>query len=94
MPNFKQDILDAVGEEVIECVKIHHNRDYYDDKSNKELLNVKLTWEQAAPLFNYTYNDGFGGTDCHDITVWTATRVYYIHEYDGSTALYSVERNP
>lgn len=32
--------------------------------------------------------------DCHDILVYTSTSVIYVHEYDGSTTLRSIPRNP
>lgn len=99
--NFKRDILDAVTGESIEAVKIHCQRydDYYygtgeEVKIDPALLNKVLTWEQAAPIFDYSYNTGFGSMDCHDITVWTESRVFYIYEYDGSTSICNVERNP
>lgn len=43
---------------------------------------------------DYSYDSGYGSQDCHDINIWTADKVYYIHEYDGSTSLDYQPRNP
>lgn len=36
----------------------------------------------------------FGGADCHPVFAWTASRVFFIYEYDGSTQLRWVPRTP
>lgn len=99
--NFWNDILEAAEGEAIEGIKIISLIDYWKygepdkrDVGVKEVLNKLLTPEQAKPLLNYSYYTGYGSMDCHDIEFWTATRVFYIHEYDGSTKIQSVERNP
>jgi len=103
MANFKQDILHAVGSEVIEAIVILNLLEPYEyewriselrDASIKPFVGKILTWEEAAPLLDYNYDDGFGSMDCHDVEIYTATNVYYIHEYDGSTPIRSVPRNP
>ena len=53
-----------------------------------------LTWDKARPLLDYEYNGDYGAPDCHAITAWSASRVYWITEYDGSTRLSSAPRNP
>ena len=57
-------------------------------------LDIALSWSVARPLLNYRYNDGFGSQDCHDIIAWTESRVLLIHEYEGSTSVIWVPRNP
>ena len=96
--NFKEDIEIAVGEDAILAVVIlDPNISTYTKDSrnlNPALCNIPLSWEQAAPLLDYSYESGFGSMDCHDILVYTQSDVYYIHEYDGSTDIHSVPRNP
>ena len=98
MANFKRDILEAVGDEPIEAILIHGplNSIYIDDdpRDNGIICGKPLSAEQALAMLDYEFDDGFGGQDCHNITVWTAANVYYVHEYDGSISLESVQRNP
>lgn len=106
-PNFKQDILFATAGEQIETVIIldllepnHfaypeiYDRDPRDTDTLIASIKTPLTWEQAAPLLDYTYDDGFGSMDCHDVVIYTKDAIYYIHEYDGSTSIYNVLRDP
>lgn len=97
MANFKNDVLEAVGDEPIEAILIHGPIYSYGDKDQRDIGVIHgkpLSAEQALAMLDYKFDDGFGGQDCHDITVWTATRVFYVHEYDGSTSLQYVLRNP
>ncbi len=98
MSNFKQDILDEANSEPILALQILDARSHYSGKPRDSLVapfvGRILTWHEAAPVLDYEYNDGFGSQDCHNIYAWTATRVLYIHEYDGSTYVTSVPRNP
>ena len=99
MTTFMDNILAEAGQETIEAIVIHSEDgkiDSYSVKNNDrnvpiELCNIPLTVEQALPLLNYT---DYGYDDCHNVYVYTATRVIYVHEYDGDTWLKSVPRNP
>lgn len=103
-PNFKQDIISELQlnsetpEQVIACV-ITGNIEYYrwkEDPRNvsKELLNVAMPWEDFSKLMDYEYDSGYGCQDCHNFYVWTADYLYFVEEYDGSTTVVSVPRNP
>ena len=97
--NFLADILAEAEEETIECVVFTEAaiQDYSDiDTRNipEELVGKPLTLEEATPLLDYKYDAGYGGKDCHYVNVWTATRVFYIEEYDGSTVVTWQPRNP
>ena len=99
MANFKQDILEAVGEEKIEAIEILEGiGHFYGEQNPRDVALLSYhgahSPEVILPLLDYEYDDGFGGMDCHDILVWTATKVFYVREYDGSTGLRSVKRNP
>jgi hypothetical protein len=97
--SFKDDILaEAVGP--IIGIKIPlmgssytYSKDTRDDPIEPYADQV-ISWEIAAPLLDYPYYAGFGSMDCHGIIAWTETQVIYIHEYDGSTSVCSLPRNP
>lgn len=101
--NFKQDILEATAGEIIEAVVIldlikpyawSYTRDIRDTDSLKATLTTPLSWEQAAPLLDYYYDTGFGARDCHLVVIYTDQAIHYIHEYDGSTELRCVLKDP
>lgn len=97
---FKQDILDALKGEPIEAIRIDEtdildfSNKAADDKVPKDLLGKVISWDIAAPLLDYPYDSDFGSQECHDVMIWTATRVWFIHEYDGTTWFTYVYRNP
>ena len=53
-----------------------------------------LTWEEARPHLDYTYDDGYGAPDCHSVFLWTETRVIFVSQYDGATRLETIPRDP
>jgi hypothetical protein len=54
-----------------------------------------LTLEDAKPLMEgWQFDGGFGAPECYPVYVWTNKRVIFVSEYDGSTHLNSVPRNP
>ena len=53
-----------------------------------------LTWEEAKPLLDYEFNDGYGAPGCNAIYAWTKDFVIAISQYDGSTSPFRVPRNP
>ena len=99
MTTFMYAILAEAGQETIEAIVIHSEdgkiNSYLIKGSDRyvpiELCNTPLTVEQALPLLDYT---DYGCDDSHNVYVYTATRVIYVHEYDGDTWLKSVPRNP
>lgn len=98
---FKQDILDVANGEPILAIKFDDNvlNNYYGKpnprwEATKHLVNKLCTWEELSPFLDYEYDCGYGSMDCHNIVAWTATKVIYIHEYDGSTSVVYVDRNP
>ena len=92
MANFKVDILKALNGEVIEAIVVGERDPWAEPRpENKRKIQ---TWADVREQLDYEYDDGFGGPDCHAILVWTANRVIFVSEYDGSTCLRSVPRNP
>jgi len=56
---------------------------------------VLLTLEEAKPLMDgWQFDGGFGAAECYPVHIWTNERVIFVAEYDGSTCLTSVPRNP
>lgn len=103
--NFLDDILEALGSELpdVEAISIlgplQSAASYTSDGDPRnaglsDLYAEPLTWAEAIPHLDYPYNPGFGTMDCHDILIWTKDSIFYVHEYDGSTSLRSVPRNP
>jgi len=107
MLNFKEDILLATEGEVIQSVVILAQLDTVwqaecfhranDPRDTPELLAVikkPISWETAAPLLDYPFDAGYGMMDCHAVVIYTDKSIYFVHEYDGSTCLHSVYREP
>ena len=100
--NFKADILEELEGEQIECVVFlqtlaNIRRDKSEKRDNADLIRTlrqPIPWEVAQSWLDYSYDPGFGCMDCHDIVIYTPTRIFCIHEYDGSTSLQYVMRNP
>ena len=93
MCNFAEDIEKVAREEEILAVVLAHERNDSIWSESKEPHPV-LTWKEARPLLDYDYDDGYGGADCHAIFAWTPTRIIVIAEYDGSTSVISLPRDP
>lgn len=99
MSNFKQDIISEVGEDIIESVYIHKFESYHLEVQKRLIpgnaqAGKNISYETALPLLDYKYDSGFGSMDCHNIIMWSKNWVYYIHEYDGSTSIQRLKRNP
>lgn len=62
----------------------------YAEQRREELL----TWDQAKPMLDYDFDDSYGAPGCNAIYVWTTNRVLFISQYDGSTNIEWVPRNP
>jgi len=97
MSNFKEDILrEADGEEIIGVVIGAFGwGDYHKKPSVPAFQSGKLmTWEDALPILDYEYDAGWGAPDCHAIVAWTENKVLFVVQYDGSTNVCTVPRNP
>lgn len=97
MSNFWAEILEVAGDEAIEAVVIG-DADWGRDDSNRAVPAdrkfIVITPDEAAQLLTYEHDDGFGWPDCHAVYAWTATRVLFVSEYDGSTTIDDMPRNP
>lgn len=49
----------------------------------------------ARPLMKgWSFNGGYGAPECYATYIWTADRVIWVTQYDGSTRLDSAPRHP
>ena len=93
-------ITDAAGDEPIEGVVIGAmgwGGDYGSEGiPDYDLIpkDALLSWDEAQKYLRYEFSDGFGAPGCNAITVWTATKVMAISQYDGSTSLFWLPRHP
>lgn len=99
--NFWSDLLAAAGDEPIEAVVIgaEGGTEWDDDEERNRGVPadrkfVVITADEAELWLSYNYDTGYGGADCHAVYVWTATKVIFVAEYDGSTRVTSLPRNP
>ena len=91
---FATEIEKCAGEP-IEAIVISGDRSGWGSRDKwPEWAGKILTWELARPALNYTYDAGYGGQDCHSIYAWTEHWVLLVAEYDGSTHVARIPRNP
>jgi len=99
MTTLKDDFVDSANGSPIEAVIVGEMGwpDYGNDERHEPGLSRKgeiLSWEEAAPLLDYEYDSGYGAPDCQAVWAWTKDSVLFIVEYDGSTYISSIPRNP
>uniref|UniRef100_A0A6H1ZP89 Uncharacterized protein n=1 Tax=viral metagenome TaxID=1070528 RepID=A0A6H1ZP89_9ZZZZ len=100
--NFMDDILEAAQGERIEAIVIGPYGGYdewsileeYDERIPLEYRDTLIDWTIAKNFLDYEYSTGYGGAECHAIYAWTPTRVLFVVQYDGSTKIKSISRNP
>jgi hypothetical protein len=97
MTTFAEEIEAVAQGEAIEAIVIASEKsDHLGERSErtKPYEGKVISWATARPFLDYEYDAGFGGADCHAITAWTKTRVLFVHEYDGTTGISWLYRNP
>lgn len=100
MSNFLKGIeeeLATCNDETVEAVVVGKFQPWYRE-GNKyfpdSLTERPIDWEEVKEYFNYEYDDGFGGAECHPVYIYTKSYILYVSEYDGSTAVCKIPRNP
>jgi hypothetical protein len=95
---FWEDLMAEVGAEPVEGVVIGEmgwpGYGDNDEKVPAEKRGVVLDATEASHLLAYPYGTGYGAPECHAVYVWTPTRVIYVTQYDGSTNVSWLPRNP
>jgi hypothetical protein len=92
--NFLRDITEVLGTEDVDGIVVAGDRVGHGEWHREDQMFPIQTWDEVAPTFDYDYDNGFGGADCHFFYLWTTTRIIYVDEYDGSTRIASMPRNP
>lgn len=88
--NLKDWILKIAEDEPIVGVVIDNSPESLDD-----FISKVQTWESAKSQFDFELYPGFAGKyDMIPFWVWTSTKVIGVKEYDGSTELVVMPRNP
>jgi len=93
MANLKQWLCSAeieVDETINEIIIGEH----YDDERNTDMLNVPLARDVALSILDEDFDSGYGGADCYPFYAYTDSWIFFVSEYDGSTRLSRVPRNP
>lgn len=98
LDNFATAIEKAAGgAENIKRVLIGHYGGYKghdSERATPHLVGELWKWSQVRGVLDYPWDRGYGGAKCHPVVVWTDKHVITVHEYDGSTGLRRVPRNP
>ena len=96
----KKWILSVAENEEIEGIVLGE-MDWDDDYESEEIQSYKkypknklLSWEEALPFISYEFCSGYGAPGCQAITAWTKSKVIFVSQYDGSTRIEFVPRNP
>ena len=95
--NMKEDILKDVKDELnTAIIMVTSDSDVSEEnrKFPKELINKPVMLKDVIDHFDYDFDSGYGGQECHDFYIWTKSKVLFIWEYDGSTHISHVLRNP
>jgi hypothetical protein len=96
MANITDWLIDAekeIGEQIVAVVVGKH----YDVPWAAPPLpdeHVILDRNTALMKLDKEFDDSYGGADCHPIFAWTENVIIVISEYDGSTHLNIIPRNP
>lgn len=93
----KEDILNKVGDELDTAIIMVTSDSCVRRKNRKfpkDLIDKPVLLKDVIDCFDYDFDDGYGGQECHDLFIWTKSKVFFIWEYDGSTHISFVQRNP
>lgn len=95
--NMKEDILEDVKDELDTAIIVVTSDSGVSEQNRKfpkELINKPLMLKDVIDYFDYDFDSGYGSQECHEFNIWTKTEVLFIWEYDGSTHISAVQRNP
>jgi len=70
-----------------------YNEECIPDYKDQPRFEV-LTWDKARKWLDYEFDSGYGSPKCNAIYVWSKNLVMFISQYDGSTTVHTVPRNP
>jgi len=81
------------GETILAMVVGVHDGSEWNTKPQPD-ENVILSRDDGLAKVDEEFSDGYGSADCFPLYAWTASRVFYVHEYDGATGLRWIPRYP
>jgi hypothetical protein len=70
----------------------HDNARWKEEPKPDE--GVVLTREDGLQKVDAEYDNGYGGENCFPLYAWTASRVFWVAEYDGATNIAWAPRHP
>lgn len=83
------------SERIIAVVVGKHYNDWFDeDRRPTHQRNTVLSRDDGLALLDVEYDNGYGGADCFPMYAWTQNWIIVILEYDGSTGIGCIPRNP
>ena len=85
MANLVRWIESAAGGEPIELVVWCGDYDRVESLSD---------WDAEKGRLDREFDSGYGSPECPAICAWTANRVIFVDQYDGSTGICWVPRHP
>ena len=96
MANFKNDIEIAANNDPIDSFVIGPTERFSPTDRKIEQLprGVILDWDKYKNYFDFQYDAGYGGVDVPAVYLWTNDYVLFVVEYDGSSWISKVPRNP
>ena len=81
------------GGEAVESV-VFGDFDYCCDNPKPPFGKLMRPDEASTYCGGWEFAGGFGTAGCYPMVAWTASYVIFVSEYDGSTRLESLPRNP
>lgn len=98
MVNLKKSIEEAAEANkdrlISAVIGMDDRAEYSAPERDADTVRQVEPWAEASKKIDYEYSNGYGGADCHAVVAWGERFVYYVHEYDGSTGISCVPRNP
>ena len=100
MKNAYEELLSELQEgEVVEAVVFGEYEGYEEDVKFSlvpiDRRNKVLSFGEAKQYMKgWSFKNGFGEPNCYAVYIWTNYRVFWVTQYDGSTELNSMPRNP
>lgn len=88
------EALEAGFGEPIEAMVVGQHDDVRYCEEPKPDEGVVLTREDGLKKVDQEYDNGYGGAECFPFYAWTASRVFWVAEYDGATGIAWAPRNP
>lgn len=86
--------MEAFYGEPIEAIVVGpHDRAPYNARPAPD-ENVVLSRDAGLAKLDVDYDDGYGSADCYPFWAWTASRVFFVGEYDGATGVVYAPRQP